>query len=313
MREYIGRSDFTWFVGVVEDRNDPVELGRVRVRAYGWHNESLDAIPTNELPWAIPVNGVSSASVSGFGNSPTGLFEGSWVIGFFADGERAQEPMILGSLAGIPTNLADTALGFNDPNGKYPTEVNIPDVNKLARGENTKVHELDTTIPEPAAPYAAVYPYNHVYESESGHTKEYDDTPDAERIRERHKSGTFYEVHPNGDRVTHIVNNNYTIVASNNDVHIKGVCNLFIDQDCNTTIGGDWNINVTGDKNETIGGEVVETYSKSKTTKITDNIVESVGGSVTEDYTGSQKTSAASMDINGGSAIDMDAGRIDLN
>lgn len=305
MREYIGRNDFTWFVGVVEDRNDPVQLGRVRVRAYGWHNESLDAIPTNELPWAIPVNGVSSASVSGFGNSPTGLFEGSWVIGFFADGERAQEPMILGSLAGIPAKLADTALGFSDPNGKYPTEVNIPDVNKLARGENTKIHELDTTIPEPAAPYAAVYPYNHVYESESGHTKEYDDTPDAERIRERHKSGTFYEVHPNGDRVTHIVNNNYTIVASNNDVHIKGVCNLFIDSDCNTTIGGNWNINVTGDKNETIGGNVVE--------KVTGNVNESVGGSVTEDYTGKQKTTAASMDINGGSAIDMDAGRIDLN
>ena len=300
MRDYLGREDFTWFFGVVEDRNDPVQLGRVRVRAYGWHSESLDAIPTNELPWAIPVNNVDSASMSGFGKSPTGMLEGTWVVGFFADGDRAQEPIILGSLSGMPTNLAEPSLGFNDPNGKYPTETNIPDVNKLARGENTKVHELDTTIPEPAAPYAAVYPYNHVYESESGHTKEYDDTPDAERIRERHKSGTFYEVHPNGDRVTHIVNNNYTIVASNNDVHIKGVCNLFIDQDCNTTIGGNWNINVTGDKNETIGG----------------NVVEKVTGSVTEDYTGSQKTSAASMDIDTTSGdIEMDStgGSILLN
>ena len=30
-------------------------------------------------------------------------------------------------------------------------------------------------------------------ETESGHVKEYDDTPSAERITERHKSGTHYE------------------------------------------------------------------------------------------------------------------------
>ena len=36
-----------------------------------------------------------------------------------------------------------------------------------------------------------VYPKNHVYETESGHIKEFDDTEGAERIHEYHKSGTF--------------------------------------------------------------------------------------------------------------------------
>ena len=108
MNNFLGRNDFTWFFGVVEDRNDPVQLGRVRVRCYGWHTDDKDQIPTRHLPWAQVVQDVTSAAVSGKGASPTGLVEGSWVIGFFADGERAQEPIIMGSLAGIPESLADT-------------------------------------------------------------------------------------------------------------------------------------------------------------------------------------------------------------
>ena len=32
---------FIWFVGVVEDRNDPDQLGRVRVRCLGFPTEDL--------------------------------------------------------------------------------------------------------------------------------------------------------------------------------------------------------------------------------------------------------------------------------
>ena len=58
---------------------------------------------------------------------------------------------------------------------------------------------------EPPSPYAAEYPYNHVYESESGHVKEFDDTAGAERIHERHTSGTGYEIGPAGTKVTKVV------------------------------------------------------------------------------------------------------------
>ena len=47
---------------------------------------------------------------------------------------------------------------------------------------------------EPETTYAAEYPRNHVYESEGGHLREMDDTPGAERIHERHASGSGYSV-----------------------------------------------------------------------------------------------------------------------
>jgi hypothetical protein len=45
----------------------------------------------------------------------------------------------------------------------------------------------------------ANYPTNKVYETETGHYKEYDDTDGAERIKESHKSGTFYEMDKDGN------------------------------------------------------------------------------------------------------------------
>ena len=42
---------------------------------------------------------------------------------------------------------------------------------------------------EPETEYATVYPNNHVFETEGGHLKEYDDTKDKQRIHERHASG----------------------------------------------------------------------------------------------------------------------------
>ena len=183
MRNFIGRGNFTWFVGVVEDINDPVQLGRVRVRCFGWHTDDKGAIPTNQLPWAVPVNPVTGASTSGVGEMPTGLVQGSWVIGFFIDGERAQEPAILGSIASAPSSLPDGSMGFNDPSEEFPRYTDESDVNRLARGTQTKSYTPDSSISEPSDPYDAQYPYNRVMETRSGHVKEFDDTPNAERIR----------------------------------------------------------------------------------------------------------------------------------
>jgi len=258
MREFVGKGDFTWFFGVVEDRSDPAQLGRVRVRAYGYHTDDKDKIPTDSLPWAIPLSGIDSASISGIGNTPTGMVEGTWVIGFFLDGERAQEPAVVGTLSGAPSQAAETTLGFNDPNGVYPKYTGESDVNKRARGINTDLAPPADKINSPASKFASVYPLNHVRETESGHYKEYDDTPDAERIKEFHKSGTMYEVYPDGDKVTRVVKDNYTVVASNDSIHVKGNVTVFVDGNADLTVSGtttvdtpttNWtgNINLTGD------------------------------------------------------------------
>jgi hypothetical protein len=94
--------EFVWWTGVVEDRQDPLKLGRVRVRMLGYHSEDRALIPTNKLPWAMPLQDITSAAMSGVGMSPTGIVEGTWCVGFFRDGHNAQDPVVLGTLGGIP-------------------------------------------------------------------------------------------------------------------------------------------------------------------------------------------------------------------
>ena len=42
--DFMGRDGFIWFAGVVEDRNDPLKLGRCRVRCLGYHTEDKECI-----------------------------------------------------------------------------------------------------------------------------------------------------------------------------------------------------------------------------------------------------------------------------
>ena len=129
----MGSDGFNWFVGVVEDRFDPKYTGRVKVRALGYHTPDLTLLPTTDLPWASVMNPITSATVSGKGQSPLGLLEGSWVVGFFIDGKEAQQPCVIGSLPGAPTSTpsGDSNIGFQDPYGNYPSDIGT-DVNKLA-------------------------------------------------------------------------------------------------------------------------------------------------------------------------------------
>lgn len=94
---------FNWWIGVVEDRMDPEKLGRVRVRIFGYHTDNKTILSTEDLPWAIPIQPITSAAVSGVGSSPLGPLPGTWVIGFFLDGQDCQQPAIFGTIA---TNTA---------------------------------------------------------------------------------------------------------------------------------------------------------------------------------------------------------------
>jgi len=128
--------DFVWWQGVVEDRNDPLKLGRCRVRILGYHTDNKQDIPTVSLPWATPSQPITSAAMNGIGTTPLGSVEGTWVFGFFRDGKNAQEPVIIGTFGGIPAEASSPVLGFNDPKGVYPRKeyVGESDTNRLARG-----------------------------------------------------------------------------------------------------------------------------------------------------------------------------------
>ena len=84
---------------------------------------------------------------------------------------------------------------------------------------------------QPTGDFNARYPYNNVYESESGHIMEYDDTPGAERIHQMHRSGTHYEIDHNGTRTNYVKGDNYDIRLHDDYVYVKGkVVHTFDDE-----------------------------------------------------------------------------------
>jgi hypothetical protein len=294
--------DFTWWNGVVEDRKgDPLQLGRVKVRVFGYHTSDTGRLPTEHLMWAQIMQPVSSAALSGIGQSPTGLLEGSHVFGFFMDGGNAQVPVVMGTLAGIPSEKK-TGEGFNDPNGVYPAyPLGEPDVNRLARGVSKgtvieqKNSNLDSasgvsTFKEPKSPYAAKYPYNQVRETESGHIEEFDDTEGAERYHRYHPSGTFVEIHPDGTRVDKIAKDKYSIVAGDDYLHVSGDVKILVEGDAEIKVGGDATIEIDGDKKETVKGD----YKLN----INGNYEVTTGGHYYNDAGSQTKMTAPRIDLN---------------
>jgi len=90
------------YTGCVENRNDPMKLGRCQVRVVGVHTHDKTSLPTEDLPWAYPLQPITSAAISGIGYSPLGVVEGSWVVIMFRDPDDLQQPIILGTIGGIP-------------------------------------------------------------------------------------------------------------------------------------------------------------------------------------------------------------------
>jgi hypothetical protein len=378
--KFAGKNDFVWFKGVVEDRQDPLKIGRAKVRIFGWHTQDKLEMPTENLPWALPIVTLDD------GQNVVGLKEGDWVIGFFFDGDDAQQPVITGKIPGVPEEAAIPEFGFYDPTpdeslnsstvprppemapindinkaiedaenppeptvilpkyknpdklpgvgtafgvlesdfdpnnypydqdgdgkwtekdaqiiadpdgdgqygvgdlyvgeysfigaqypiSRYPLEDRLkePSSSRLARNEQIDKtivgrkrgvsgfdagstdyldKEQEDTRPEgdeasegsesrkslmagfetvavesfeePETPYDARYPYNHVYESESGHVIEIDDTPGVERLHRYHRSGTFEEIHPDGIKVDKTVKDHYNMVIENYYTHSGG-------------------------------------------------------------------------------------------
>ena len=102
-------TEMLWWQGVIEDRQDPLYLGRCKVRIFGWHSPEKSEMPTEELPWgdvSLPPDN---------GGNPIGLREGDWCWGFFMDGKSGQKPVIVGFIPAIPVMASNPNLGFSDP------------------------------------------------------------------------------------------------------------------------------------------------------------------------------------------------------
>ena len=351
---FIGHNGFIWFCGVVEDRNDPQKAGRVRVRALGHHTADTTLLPTADLPWAQLMLPSTAAGISGLGQSPTALVEGTWVLGYFRDGGDRQEPIVLGTMPGYPSELAKAG-GFYDPNAIYPKYKDEPDVNRLAVNNEDKPHLANTlrtatritgiatadfnaftnpdntevvasdgdTFDQPAIPYAAVYPKNQVYESEAGHLMEYDDTAGAERIHQRHVTGTSYEIDASGNKVEIIKGESYRLLSNKEQVQIQGQSDITIDgrhklyiNKTNTLnnhydiqVGANANINIQvddGDVNiHTVKGKINLNAGGDYNLKVGGNYTVSVAGNTTETIEGTKTSNTTGAVIHRGKTIDL--------
>jgi hypothetical protein len=95
VNNFAGLNGFVWWVGQIEDRADPLGIGRCRVRIFGWHTDNKSMVPTESLPWAHPIVPINNSKNF---QSPE---LNDWVIGFFMDGESGQFPLMFGVLPGI--------------------------------------------------------------------------------------------------------------------------------------------------------------------------------------------------------------------
>jgi hypothetical protein len=132
---------FRWFVGVVKDIGD--DRSRVRVRIFGIHHtEDLENVSDGDLPWAQVLYPTTGGQTSG-GNVSHNLVPGSWVVGFFLDGNDSQQPIVLGVInggqgsvnsspeqrtnfdAGSPTQNSSNPAGTIDQNTGTPTTTQL--------------------------------------------------------------------------------------------------------------------------------------------------------------------------------------------
>ena len=117
------------WTGVIEDYDDPLENGRLRVRIFGYHNSDKIILPTHCLPWAMVGLPVNASRPS---NAPS---LGDWVVGFFLDGESAQFPVVTHVLPGINTVLVkQPANSPKTPAGVVYNRAGEPTTPLLGRG-----------------------------------------------------------------------------------------------------------------------------------------------------------------------------------
>jgi hypothetical protein len=332
---------------------------------------------------------VTDPSMQGLGNSPSFLVEGSWVIGFFRDAVEKQQPIIIGSLPGIPQSSPNPEKGFNDPRspfssqspyagtptyGPYPVDgveysmpsghdLGEPDTNRLAQGEAAESHlalakmrqNRQTGIAKATQPFlptvsdasveetsksadeydaetdsafnvgifnephprdtdynnedsedyglyrAGLYPYNHVFESESGHLTEMDDTPGNERTMRHHAAGTYEEIIADGSKTTKVIGDNFEIIMKDSDVYVGGSVNLTIGGSVRHLVKGNYHLEVEGNYTQKIhknmrtkigagksGGNLEEEIKGNHSYNIRNDVKGRVGGAVNETIEGNE-------------------------
>ena len=322
-KDFAGKNGFIWWIGVVEDRQDPLKLGRCRVRCVGWHAEDKMNLPTNMLPWAIPSYPVNQSQTY----APK---EGDMVFGFFTDGENAQIPVMLGVFPSIPLKAANRQEAFNDPRTdsqlansprtpasknyntsgtgititekpkaeSYPRELDEPTTSRLARNESEYITK--TYIQERKDKVVLNVPTVNSNWSEP-QTK-YNAKYPYNNVKET-ESGHIEEFDdtPGAERI-HRAHRNGTF----EELYPNGDKVEKITRDNYTIVMKDDNVYIMGKCNITVQGDAEVYVKKNASVKVDGNVNVKVGGNYNEQVGGTYT-------VKSGGRMIFDAPRIDLN
>ena len=276
-----------FYMGVVEDRNDPKKLGRVRVRVFGLHSPDRKAeVPVDSLPFSFVMQ---PANASTSGPALSQLVEGTWVIVMYMD-QNLQDPLVIGSIPGVYEDAPDFSQGFSDPFGVFPrwsegdselslindeerflehptyearldnriTEIQrakkyqVPTVSATPRDEEFDRSTWDE--PDLRGEQESSYPYNSVREFEGGQVEEFDSTSDNTRITESHASGSYREILHDGTTTVKIVGDGYNITLRDQNMFVQGDLNVTVEGNMRHMVEGDYTLEVGGSMHTYIAG-----------------------------------------------------------
>jgi len=329
---------------VIENNKSPKKDGRVQVRIFGIHDERLEKIKTEHLPWAEVMQSTAFGFNTGIGFSSIPNI-GTWVF-VILDHNNPNLPIVIGAISGKPVEPADPSKGFNDPLKIYPLDGDLPenstcqgphrlneeDQNRLQRVENLdktihkkindtldkqynitdeqtvsgptisgQIHTDVSQVEPDSLSDRAEYPYNSVLETRNGHVIEVDDTPYNERIRMYHKSGSYFEVRPDGSFIMKGVNNDsvsHFIHMNDIQEHIAKGVKRYVEDNIEEIINKSVKRNIKQNLQEHINGDLH--------LKVDGNVIWEIGGKI------DIKSGGTQTNVNGGNYTHI-APRIDLN
>ena len=159
-------------------------------------------------------------------------------------------------LGGFGDTLSGVLPGtlYQRPLQKHPLLPSESDIHRISRSDDSVRQpggmkylydkERDELLRDPPMDYDPTYPYDHYFETESGHAWEYDDTPSFERIQLKHRSGTGFHINPDGSEKITITGSRYTVVLHDDKLRVRGDIETYIDGSAKVSINGDAVLNI---------------------------------------------------------------------
>ena len=102
---FLGKDGFRWWIGQVAPAKtwksnfmgkNNAWGNRVRVRIMGYHPQNTTELKDEELPYALILLSATDGSGGGNHKKKSKIQQGDVVVGFFLDGDDAQQPVIFG-------------------------------------------------------------------------------------------------------------------------------------------------------------------------------------------------------------------------